>query len=207
MDWNCYFETLIDWKKLPAYRLEPRIDSFLGFYLKDLLGKIESVEIAGVIPEFPIRKATIFEKHLKEDSCRVDFLAIAKTGPHYLVEVKTDSRSRRKEQDDYLQKAKAKGLRALVNGLQNIYKASDQKEKYAHLMQKLKSLSLVDAANVFSGGSEELEIIYIQPRPSCSDKPEKVICFEQIADFFKTMSGVSEFEQELSRALRQWKDD
>jgi hypothetical protein len=205
MDWKCYFETLIDWKKLPAYRLEPHIDSFLGFYLPDLLGKIEGVEIAGVIPEFPIRKATIFEKHLKEDSYRVDFLAIAKTGPHYLVEVKTDSHSFSDDQYKHFRLAKEKGLRALVNGLQNIYAASDEKEKYEHLFQKLKSLSLVDADNVFSGGSEELEIIYIQPRPSCSDKPEKVICFEKVANFFETMPG--EFEQAFSRALRQWKDD
>lgn len=30
MNWKDYFDTLEDWKKLPAYRAKPRIDSLSG---------------------------------------------------------------------------------------------------------------------------------------------------------------------------------
>jgi len=33
VDWMNYFEMMKDWKKLPAYRAEPRIDSLVGYYL------------------------------------------------------------------------------------------------------------------------------------------------------------------------------
>jgi hypothetical protein len=59
MNWNEYFEMMKDWKKLPAYKAEPRIDSLVGFYLKDALTDFLGVEIIGIIPELPIRLATV----------------------------------------------------------------------------------------------------------------------------------------------------
>jgi len=53
MEWNEYFEMMIDWKKLPAYKAETRIDSLIGFYLNDDFeynGKNKVLEIIYVQP-------------------------------------------------------------------------------------------------------------------------------------------------------------
>ena len=59
MDWYEYFKMMIDWKKLPAYRAEPRIDSLIGYYLKDILSNELGDQITGIIPEFPLRLGTV----------------------------------------------------------------------------------------------------------------------------------------------------
>jgi len=37
MNWNEYFKMMEDWKRLPAYKAEPRIDSLVGFYLPEIV--------------------------------------------------------------------------------------------------------------------------------------------------------------------------
>jgi hypothetical protein len=54
-----YFEMLKDWKMLPAYKVEPRIDSLIGHYLPKIITDFLGVESIGMIPELPIRLATI----------------------------------------------------------------------------------------------------------------------------------------------------
>ena len=39
MDWPLYFSMLEDWKRFPAYKMEPRIDSIVAYYLKDFAGE------------------------------------------------------------------------------------------------------------------------------------------------------------------------
>ena len=77
MEWNKYFEMLQDWKLLPAYRAEPRIDSFIGYYLKEILSDKLKDQINGIIPEFPLRLGTINpninDKNYADRSYKVDF--------------------------------------------------------------------------------------------------------------------------------------
>ena len=54
-----YFATLEDWKMLPAYKLEPRIDSLVGFSLTKISERLTGFPYRTVIPEFPIRLGTI----------------------------------------------------------------------------------------------------------------------------------------------------
>ena len=63
MNWDSYFEMMKDWKKLPAYKAEPRIDSLIGYYLNDILSDFCEDNMVGIIPEFPIRLGTIDSKH------------------------------------------------------------------------------------------------------------------------------------------------
>jgi len=63
MNWKHYFEMMIDWKKLPAYKTEPRIDSIIGYYLNPILSDYLKVDIEGIIPELPIRLGTVKPKH------------------------------------------------------------------------------------------------------------------------------------------------
>jgi len=209
MNFKKYFKTLRDWKKLPAYSLEPRIDSIIGYYLDELILyyiiKKKKNKIIGIIPEFPIRKKTIFNTSSGEDSRKIDFLAISKDGPHYLVEIKTDSKSRRKDQDDYYIKAKEKKLGALINGIKDIYKKTNYEKKYEHLFDKLEEYKLINAHHELNRINDDLEIIYIQP--SNNKEENNVIDFKQISDFINSRKNIDNFERELSKTLLKWLND
>jgi hypothetical protein len=205
MDFIKYFESLVDWKKLPAYRLEPRIDSFVGYYLPELIFYYKRNKIIEIIPEFPIRGKTVFKTFSSEKSFRVDFLAVSNDGPNYLVEFKTDANSRRENQDRYLLNAQEKKLGALINGIKHIYKATEYKNKYDHLINKLKKLTLINDNLEFIGTNEEIEIIYIQPS---NDRNENnIIDFKQISNFINSKSDIDIFEKELSNTLLKWTND
>jgi hypothetical protein len=202
MDWKKYFDFLIDCKKLPAYRLEPRIDSFIGYYLSDIIGHYKKTKVIGIIPEFPIRKKSIGHKDLGERSYKVDFLLITKKGPNFLVEVKSDSKYRRPDQDKYLRDAKKHGLGKLINGINPIYNKTKERPKYKHLIDKLKSkkLSLLDNDYKFIGKNEKIEIIYVQPSKSLNDK-DNIIDFKEISEWLNKKQDIDTFEKELSNAL------
>ncbi len=121
MNWNKYFELMADWKKLPAYKAEPRIDSLVGFFLPEFIESFLNIKSAGIIPELPIRLATVKPKHegtnYADRSYKVDFLIIGNNEVNYLIEFKTDSGSRRDEQDLYLVEAKEAGTESIVNGI------------------------------------------------------------------------------------------
>ena len=74
---NEYFEMLEDWKLLPAYKLEPRIDSLVGFALQTASADLLDVQCKILIPELPIRLGTVHPQHegttLENRSYKVDF--------------------------------------------------------------------------------------------------------------------------------------
>jgi hypothetical protein len=206
MDWKSYFEMMIDWKKLPAYKAEPRIDSLIGYYLKDFLSDYLKEEIVGIIPELPIRLGTIkpeLENTISADrSYKVDFFAVGSKGKNYLIEFKTDMSSRREKQDDYLLKTKMKGTKELIEGIIKISKASTYTDKYNHLKSKLIEYKLLNSKLTYTEFNEDLEIIYVQPS---NDKGIKeIINFEKIAEWLESNFQGSSFEQEFSKALRVW---
>ncbi len=59
MNWKDYFEMMIDWKKLPAYKAEPRIDSLIGYFLELILEEYLNEKFDEIIPELPIRLGTV----------------------------------------------------------------------------------------------------------------------------------------------------
>lgn len=209
MDWENYFSKLADWKKLPAYRAEPRIDSLVGSYLKPMVGDFIGQQITHVIPELPIRLATVKPKHegtnYSDRSYKVDFYAIDIKGMNYLIEFKTDSKSRRSKQDEYLDEAKNIGMKAIVGGIYKISQVSSYKGKYKHLLEKLRGCDLLDENNNYTGKNDKIEIIYIQP--SIKSRNEKCIDFNWISNWLKSKYPNEKFEVEFANALKKWADD
>ncbi len=209
MNWKDYFQMMIDWKKLPAYKAEPRIDSLIGYYLKPILEDYLKAGIEGIIPELPIRLGTVRPEHegtnYADRSYKVDFFAIGEYHINYLIEFKTDSGSRRDNQDKYLIQAKSVSTEKLINGIQQIAKVSTYKEKYNHLLNKLREYGFIDNREHYTGKNQGLEIIYVQP--SKKDKEENVIDFIWIADWLEKTYKNEIFESEFARALRTWSKD
>lgn len=80
MNWMEYFEILKDWKRLPAYKIEPRIDCIIGYYIPKIISDFLGVKSLGIIPELPIRLGTLIPEHegtyYADRSYKVDFLVI-----------------------------------------------------------------------------------------------------------------------------------
>jgi hypothetical protein len=167
MNWKEYFEMMIEWKKLPAYRAEPRIDSLIGYYLDSILKDFLKIEIKGIIPEFPLRigtlKPAMKDNNSGDRSYKVDFLAIGGNGINYLVEFKTDTSSIREKQSNYLDKAKEVGMATLVEGVLSIVKTSAFKDKYNQLKKRMQELQILGENMLYTVRNSHIEIIYIQP--------------------------------------------
>lgn len=211
MDYKKYFDMLVDWKKLPAYRLEPRIDSLFGYFLADFIHDIKAINISQIIPELPIRLGTVRPelngKNYADRSYKVDFYALAQNGLNLFVEVKSDSGSRRDEQDDYLYKSKVVGMKSIVEGILQISKVSSYKKKYNHLLSKMKNIGLLDNSNNYTGTSDIIEIIYIQPQILDKDKGKTIIDFGQISAWLQNKYPKNDFAVSFAAALKTWAKD
>ena len=213
MNFQKFFHTLQDWKKLPAYKLEPRIDSFIGFFLPDILKRHLDVEVIDAIPELPIRLGTVNpdleDQNQAERSYKVDFYILGADGIHYFIEVKSDMSSRRGEQDDYLQKSVECGMQSIIEGIISISKATSYKyrDKYEHLLGKLRNLGIIDDEKNFTSSKDEIKVIYIQPREPEKEKGERVIDFKSIAEILRKKYPEDDFIKEFAEALEVWAED
>jgi hypothetical protein len=211
MNWGEYFSMMGDWKRLPAYKAEPRIDSLVGFYLPAMASAFLSDEILGIVPELPIRLGTVKPKHedtnYADRSYKVDFYLLGTSGIHYFVEFKTDSRSRRSKQDEYLQESEGVGMAAIVDGIVRIASVSSYKKKYDHLLDKLTGLGVLDAAREFAGSTDTIKIVYAQPHVTTDDADKLVLDFEWMAQWLVDNHSGSEFESALSQSLLRWSTD
>jgi len=214
MNWKEYFTMMEDWKRFPAYKAEPRIDSLFGFYLKTMATEFLEDNIEGIIPELPIRLGTVKPHHnatpFADRSYKVDFYLLGSSGKNYFVEFKTDSSSRRDKQDQYLQESQEKGMASIVDGILKIQNATSYKykHKYAHLVECLQGLGLISNERKYSGKSSEIEIIYVQPQPRKGlDETSRIIDFKWVAQWLKNTYGHQQFESAFSEALIHWAND
>jgi hypothetical protein len=209
MNWAKYFEMMVDWKLLPAYKAEPRIDSFVGFFLPEFMSEFLNEKIIGIVPELPIRLGTVKPKHegtsYADRSYKVDFYLLGEGGINYLIEFKTDTGSRRDKQDTYLEEAKDIGMKSLVKGILQIASVSSYKKKYNHLLNKLKSIGILNNENTYSGKSDKIQIIYIQPKRT--EDGHQCVDFQWISKWLNKKYKDGEFEAEFSRALIKWSID
>jgi hypothetical protein len=201
------FDTLDDWRHLPAYQLERRADIFFALYLPDLLRERLGFEIEGLIPEFPLHKATIYPDEGNNQSARADYLA--KAGgckAAVLVELKTDQGSRSDKQDASLERAREVGLAALLRGVGQIVGATDEKRKYRHLLHKLEELDLITLApdGRLDGVAEgyALHLVYVQPGDS--DGAEQEIGFHEAAEVIERRGDA--LSRRFAASLREWAD-
>ena len=129
---NKLFDLLDDWRNLPAYQLERRADIFFAIHLDKIIEKILGTKIDFIIPEFPVRIGELPKQDTDNNqSFKIDYLTYSKNeNKVYLIELKTDQRSRREKQDLYLKNASEIKVKGLVDGLIKIYEATKQKVKY-----------------------------------------------------------------------------
>ena len=203
------FCTLDRWRHLPAYQLERRVDLFFAMYLPDALEECCGVEIKErLVPEFPIRKKG------NNLSNKADYLAISKDGKRiFLIELKTDMKSRSNTQDAAYRRAKEMGLRCLVDGIICIRCNTEQPQKYDKLLYLLAELGLVFVEehqrkiaerykNMVGNPEPCIEVLYIQPRNPSSEN--NVITFCQFA---KAIEGHGEVAKLLADYLRRWAEN
>lgn len=205
---NKLFDLLDEWRHLPAYQLERRADIFFAIHLEEIMQKILGVKIDFIIPEFPVRVGEISEKHPEiNKSFKIDYLAYSrKEKKVFLIELKTDQRSRREKQDWYLESASKIGVKGLVSGLLSIYNATSQKVKYDNLLDIVEGVGWIKRDN---GEIANLEveivpsIVYIQPLNKKNE--ESVISFDEIIE------ALSESKDPVTKrfveSLGKWKSD
>lgn len=211
------FDRLDAWRHFPAYQLERRADIFFSLYLRGVIEHERGVTLAdAIIPEVPIKSPH------NAQSFKVDYLLC--TSDHsliYLVELKTDPRSRRDEQDTYLTQAAAAGITALLEGIHTIVLATKHRRKYFHLLRELATLGLLHLPrelemHMFSDSQAgvldqlrrisvadvrpKIEVLYVQPLPG--DGPNH-IDFECFARHVARHSDP--LSQRFSESLLRWR--
>jgi len=107
------FDCLDAWRNLPAYQLERRADIFFGLFLPLALDhylKPRDISVdPHIIPEFPLGQSDT------NRSDKADFFAVSRDRERaFLIELKTDMGSLRDSQEDYLNRAVARGLDAVT---------------------------------------------------------------------------------------------
>jgi hypothetical protein len=140
------FDQLDNWRDLPKYQLERRVDIFFGIYLRRVLESKYNIHLKEtIIPEFPIHKATINPDEKTHASVNMDYLALAANNTTaFFIELKTDMQSRRKKQDKYLKDAARAGVVKLLAGVIEIFEATNKKRKYYHLLRILDDIGMIE---------------------------------------------------------------
>jgi hypothetical protein len=158
------FDRLDAWRHFPAYQLERRADIFFSLYLREVVEQELGVELLDVIiPEIPIKHPS------SAQSFKADYLLTSSDRQRaFLVELKTDPRSRRTEQDEYLKEACAVGIESMLNGVRSIVVATKAHQKYYHLLRELETLGFITLP-------EDLEsFIFPEPRPGMTKRLREI---------------------------------
>ena len=143
------FDRMDKWRHFPSYQLERRADILFSLYLREVLeARMDFPVCDEFVPEFPVRIGSIDPGNPRNESFKIDYLALSADGQQPIfVELKTDGMSRRDEQDQYLQDARGKGLACLLDGLIAIFQATQAKRKYYHLLVYLGRMGLLELPN------------------------------------------------------------
>lgn len=215
---NDYFQTLEDWKRLPAYKLETRIDSLVGFALPEIIKDVKGYSVKEVIPELPLRVGTLlYEDKEKIDgdewrkiankSNKVDFYVLTECHKNLFIEFKSDIRSLNDEQNRYLEKAKKCGMEKILDGIIKIASVSTYENKYKHLLGKLHSCGLItgENGNIHPTARQSIiDLIYILPTKPKKDVKQEIIYYESLADsIFRSYKG-SEMMERFASSIREW---
>lgn len=192
------------WRHLPAYKLEPRADLFFALYLPEILKAKFGCELTAIIPEFPLRVGTICSKAPDiNKSFKVDYVCKLSGQANVLfVELKTDQSSRREKQDWYLAEASKRGFHRLLEGVLQIYEATEYKQKYEALLQYLKQLEFLTTEagtwKINGAAPDSIEVLYVQPY---SDGHQSV-GFAEIACVLEGRTDI--LSRRFASSLREW---
>ena len=156
--------TLDDWRHLPAYQLERRVDIFFGLLLPEIIEAEFGLprEDLVVIPELPLHKRSL-DLYENDDgtsakdnkSVKVDF-AVFYRGQRkktlLLVELKTDNKSIDFGQLERMKRAKAadNATKKILTGIFECADNSKHGRKYAQLVWKLKEIGCISVPECYS---------------------------------------------------------
>ena len=135
---------LDEWRHLPSYQLERRVDVLLGMMLPRILQGFPEGSDLEAIPEFPLHKRLLrLKKARGNESVNVDFavFCVSETDKYLtLVELKTDDDSTRDEQFRNMLEAKKEGAGTVLQGVINAANTSHEGRKYAQLIWRMLKL-------------------------------------------------------------------
>lgn len=150
------FDRLDKWRNYPTYQLERRADIFFSFCIPELVEKLfykkeRKAKVKALIPEFPSRTEQS-EKKGQYRFHRIDYVAFVEMNNHnkyeiVFIELKTDLKSIKPSQLDYLEKAKNKGISSLFKDIKEAFSLPSIKKstrgKYAYLLNKMLNNKLI----------------------------------------------------------------
>ena len=236
------FEILNCWRHLPHYSLETRAAPFFAVFLRNVLSAHFGAEIHEiVIPDFPLRIGTLNPSEedkgrgsaagnnpSTDQSYNVDYVAFGKWNmTAYLVELKTDLASIRKEQQRYLSDAQSKPFRDLVEGVRQMARVSNRKQKYVHLLHRLAAPGLglvnmpdqlyeksfgnvrpspgwthaLNAQTVSTKPISNIEVVFVQPTEHKKCEKFHYIYFDEITGIVQRRGDLGGL---FANYLRQW---
>ena len=193
------------WRHLPGYRLEPHVDVLFGLTLPRVIrSKFKTAGELFVIPEFPIHHKTVGIDNTNR-SFNVDFAVLTHGGRCvFLVELKTDSKSIKKEQLDNMRKVPDGGLfPRLVDAVETIRSASDQSAKYKHLIAELCQAGAMKCGRAADTVAPKPKLVLISPRLE-----DIKVCTQgfHCIDFDEYASIITpSLEETFARYLRRWR--
>ncbi len=180
-------EKLNYYRNFPRFQLERHFDVFLIDYVPQIINCFNNTNYSVVFPEFPVRKKLLTQKYKSEwESVAFDYALFDKVDKKIgIVELKTETESNNKIQDDYLSElAISVHCMDLIKFIEERrkYKKGDRKtRKYQFLYEKMVENDCVNF-------SDDLILTYkISPHnPKLSDNKyysfEKIVNEVQISD-------------------------
>lgn len=212
------FRYLDRWRDLPTYQLERRADIFFALYLHEALEARLGIELdERLIPELPLRRHVLDPAHPDDGlSWKADYVARARDRSRaFLIELKTDARSNRAQQDTYLDRACQVGLGPILQGIVDIASRSKSRAKYLALLTELEALEwleLPEGIGERAGGwasrlrdvrmlsNAPIEVVYVQPHPHPEGK--RTIDFASFASVVERHGDP--WSVRFARSLREW---
>lgn len=229
------FDRMDAWRHLPGWQLERRADLFFSLTLRPVLETVLDRPLHPVlVPELPLRTTVLSGLDGTDLSAsNVDYFAIAADRRRaFLIELKTDARSRRDAQDADLQAARAVGLAALLQGVVDIVvgprsRSVHRDHKYAWLVHQLveqgclrapeayrrlvhaeRRVGLTAAARQISVPVDlqdvPLDVVYVQPEAAAGEGSLEatVVSFERYAEVLRRAGDPMSLR--FAESLRQW---
>lgn len=208
-----WFAAISDWKNLPAYRAEPRVDSIIGLTLGNILAHARAISVLHVIPELPIRIGSLDRVDTasrdSNRSYKVDFLVVTESGECILVEFKTDMDSLRDGQDEYLGDAQRVGMTAILNGIEELrsHTVPKHRAKYDYLVTKLAKAGLLTSTGGVWNPAVRCDtprVLYIQPRRLHNGPYKDVVDFVAVAAALESAFPNDDFIAAFVASIRSW---
>lgn len=223
--YDAVFDLLDDYRHFPSYRLESRADIYFALFLPRLIEEHTGKKVTHVIPEFPVRMASLRDPpkggKTKNLSFKVDFLCLLKESRDViLVELKTDNSSVNSTQIENMEKARNTDFEKLLDGLLKIYQTTSEPRKYDHLFYCLRKENFLTFQKDIIGlpGNKygkktwertkyhagKIDLIYILPNSNCKLTEAGIdqIIFREAAKTVSAKGG--ELAERFSISLVEW---